>query len=584
MTAETMLQVRDALSALIERRYRKTLDCAEPTGNALGTTGSSFERLAPFSRPPMTTPRDWLTKTAAAGLTARVRQRLRRSGAGHREQQEAFAQLLPRLAATTGGHTAGLEAGMDYERFRRRVPLRTYEDFAPDIERMKWGEPDVLWPGRCPYFAVSSGTTAGRTKFLPVTPELLTHFRRAGLDSLLYYTARTGRTDVFLGRHLFLGGSSALTPVPERGGGEPAYAGDLSGITARDMPRWAEKVLYEPGREIAQISDWPAKVAAIAERTWSRDITLLAGIPSWVLVLAEALRCRAGCAGRTIRHLQQLWPNLQCLVHGGVPVGPFVDELRTALGPTVNFHEVYPASEGFIATQDAESAAGLRLMTGVGLFFEFLPLARYDEAARGSLGAAAVPLEGVQPGVDYVLLLTTPAGLCRYVIGDVVRFGSTDVPRLVYAGRTRLQLSAFGEHVIEKELTDALQMVGGRRGWSVANFHVAPVFVDSAAGTRRGRHEWWIELKAAADSGGEDEAVAAELDRELALRNEDYEAKRQGGGLEPPQVQFVPPGTFEQWMREHGKWGGQSKMPRCRSDRKVADALAALAAAPGHQV
>jgi hypothetical protein len=297
-----------------------------------------------------------------------------------------------------------------------------------------------------------------------------------------------------------------------------------------------------------------------------------------VLVLAEALRYRAVRAGRTIRHLQELWPNLQCFVHGGVPIGPFAGELRGALGPTVNFHEVYPASEGFIATQDAESSAGLRLMTGVGLFYEFLPLAQYDEATRGNLGAAALPLEGVQRGVDYVLLLTTPAGLCRYVIGDVVRFVSTNVPRLVYVGRTRLQLSAFGEHVIERELTEALQAVGQRRGWTVANFHVAPVFVDSAAGTLRGRHEWWIELKHSSGPDAEDEAIAAELDRELALRNEDYEAKRQGGGLELPRLRLVAPGTFEQWMRAHGKWGGQSKMPRCRSDRTVADALQALAA------
>jgi hypothetical protein len=183
-----------------------------------------------------------------------------------------------------------------------------------------------------------------------------------------------------------------------------------------------------------------------------------------------------------------------------------------------------------------------------------------------------------------VLLLTTPAGLCRYVIGDVVRFVSTSVPRLVYAGRTQLQLSAFGEHVIEKELTETLQAVGQRRGWSIANFHVAPVFVDFAAGARRGRHEWWIELKYSAGPGADGATIAAELDRELALRNEDYEAKRHGGGLELPWVQFVPPGTFERWMREHGKWGGQSKMPRCRSDREVADALQALVTDPESQV
>ena len=410
-----------------------------------------------------------------------------------------------------------------------------------------------------------------------MTPALLAHFRRAGLESLLYYTARTGRTDVFLGRHLFLGGSSALVPLPERAGGEPAYAGDLSGITALSLPVWAERMLYEPGREIAQMSDWPTKIAAIAGRTWHRDIALLAGIPSWVLVLAEALRARAAQAGRSIRNLQELWPNFQCLVHGGVPVGPFAGELHEALGPSVTFHEVYPASEGFVAAQDADDTAGLRLMTETGLFFEFLPFDRFIESELANLGGCALPLEAVKPGVDYVLLLTTPAGFCRYVIGDIVRFTATDVPRLVYAGRTSLQLSAFGEHVIEKELTDALAAVAPRLGWRVADFHVAPFFVDAAAGVRRGRHEWWLELRGGA-GGVTAEMIATALDRELALRNDDYEAKRRGGGLDAPLVRFIAQGTFERWLKAGGRWGGQHKTPRCRSDRAIADELAAFAA------
>ncbi len=513
----------------------------------------------------------------ATGLTADVRRRIQRSGAGHAGQQTAFADLTRRIAASMYGRETGVEAGMAYEEFRRRVPPRTYEGFAPFIERMKRGEDGVLWPGVCNHFAVSSGTTAGRTKYLPVTPALLAHFRRAGLESLLYYAARTGRTDVFLGRHLFLGGSSALTPVRERTGGSPAYAGDLSGITALDMPAWADRVLYEPGKTIAQMSDWPAKIDAIAARTWQRDITLLAGIPSWVLVLAEALRARAARSGKSIRHLQDLWPNFQCLVHGGVPVAPFAAELQAALGPSVVFHEVYPASEGFIAAQDADADAGLRLMTEAGLFFEFLPLEHFAEPEVANLGGRAVPLEDVKPGADYVLLLTTPAGLCRYVIGDVVRFTATDVPRLVYAGRTRLQLSAFGEHVIEKELTDALSAVARCRVWKVADFHVAPLFVDAAAGVRRGRHEWWLELRARAGAAPEADSIATELDGELMLRNDDYEAKRRGGGLDAPLVHFVAPGTFERWLRAGGRWGGQHKTPRCRSDRAIADELAAIA-------
>jgi hypothetical protein len=456
------------------------------------------------------------------------------------------------------------------------VAPRTYEDLSPAVERMKRGEAGVLWPGPCAYYAVSSGTTAGRTKYLPVTDALLAHFRQAGLDSLLYYTARTGHAGVFRGRHLFLGGSTALTRLPES---KPfrAYAGDLSGITALNLPPSVEKHLYEPGAAVAQIADWPAKIAAIAERTHRLDITMLAGIPSWTLILAEALRARAARGGSRPASLQALWPRFECFVHGGVPLGPFEDELRAALGPTVKFHEVYPASEGFIAAQDAEARDGLRLMTDVGLFYEFLPMDCFDEARLAQLGARAVPLAGVQAGVDYALLLTTPGGLCRYVIGDIVRFTSTQPPRLHYVGRTRLQLSAFGEHVIEKELTDALIAVCQRQGWTIVNFHVAPIFANPMLGVNRGRHEWWIELKPGTIATPIGPPMGAALDAELQRLNDDYEAKRKGGGLDPPVVRLVMPGLFEHWMRHQGKWGGQNKMPRCRSDRQVADQLAKVA-------
>jgi hypothetical protein len=472
------------------------------------------------------------------------------------------------------GRESGIQAGMTYAQFQAKIPLRTYEQFIEPIERMKRGQADVLWPGTCSYYAISSGTTAGRTKYLPITAGMLDHFRQAGLDSLLYYTARTRNASIFGGKHLFLGGSTTLTQIEDSKPFE-AWAGDLSGITALNLPGWVDHHLYEPGGAIAQIGDWPTKIKAIAERTYNRDIRLVAGIPSWVLILAAAVRTRATIGSANPDDLRAVWPNLECLVHGGVPIDPFVDELRAALGSAVNFHEVYPASEGFIATQDADRALGLRLMTDVGLFFEFLPLNEFDESRLTELGPKAVPLQGVKPSVDYVLLLTTPAGLCRYVIGDVVRFVSTEIPRLVYAGRTRLQLSAFGEHVIEKELTDSLATVCRKNGWSITNFHVAPLFADSSVGRDRGRHEWWIELKAPLEPS----AVAiltTELDAELIRLNDDYDAKRKGRGLEPPAVRLVAPGTFEQWMRAHGKWGGQSKMPRCRSDREIADQLAEL--------
>ncbi|MEY4487578.1 MAG: hypothetical protein RIQ79_86 [Verrucomicrobiota bacterium] len=512
-----------------------------------------------------------------AGLMAsRASRRLKAKDWAVKAQEKHWTRLLLSLANTTYGKLHGIRPNMGARAWQERVHLCTYEKFAPFIERMKKGEADVLWPGRCGFFTVSSGTTMGRVKYLPVTDEMTKHFRQTEFESLLYYAARTGSTSVFRGKHLFLGGVTTLSPLSEtRDSSE--YAGDLSGITALNLPGWVEKHLYEPGREIAQIGDWPAKIQAIATRCVGRDVTMLAGIPSWVLILATAMMEESARLGRPAATLKDVWPNLECIMHGGVPVGPFATELKQVCGAGVNFHEVYPASEGFIAAQDAEAAAGLRLMADAGIYYEFLPLAAYDEERLGELGPHVVPLTGVRTGVDYVLILTTPAGLCRYVIGDVVRFISTEPARLVYSGRTKLQLGAFGEHVIEKELTDALTNVCARNHWQAVNFHVAPVFVSSLIGQKRGCHEWWLELRAHTESTPTGPVIAAELDVELQRLNDDYKMKRKGEGLMLPIVRLVMPGVFEQWQRAEGRWGGQNKMPRCRGDRQIADELAKIA-------
>ncbi|MFH1496325.1 MAG: GH3 auxin-responsive promoter family protein, partial [Verrucomicrobiota bacterium] len=462
----------------------------------------------------MLTPPKSLVTLGASFLTTRAASRLRKGAPDFRAQDKHFQALVAAQEKTAFGRENGLEKGLPYEKFQQRVPLRAYENFIPWIDRMKSGEADVLRPGRCQFYAVSSGTTAGRTKYLPITDGMLAHFRKAGLDSLLYYTSRVGHAGVFQGKHLFLGGATSLTPMAPGANGHQAYAGDLSGITALNLPEWLERHYYEPGADIAQMSDWPAKINAIVQRTLHADVSLLAGIPSWILILAEEL-LKAGTKGKNRPvNLQALWPNFECLIHGGVPVAPFADELRAICGPGVNFHEVYPASEGFIAAQDADSALGLRLMCDAGIHYEFLPMDQYHEDRLELLGPRTVPLSGVKAGVDYALVMTTPAGLCRYLIGDIVRFVSTDIPRLVYAGRTKLQLSAFGEHVIEKELTDALTTVCQRHKWKVVNFHVAPVFVNALAGARRGHHEWWVELKPLSMETPTGPVLAAELDAE----------------------------------------------------------------------
>lgn len=521
--------------------------------------------------------RSWFRQAVGIGLSVRNWRvaRTRGGAADERQIQESvWRRLVARIATTAFGRENGFRPGMRYAEFAARVAPRTYEQFAPWIEAMKRGESDVLWPGRCSHFAISSGTTQGRTKYLPITRSMLAHFRQTGLDSLAWYVRRTGRDAIFGGRHLFLGGSTALAPIAEAAP-HRAWAGDLSGITAMHLPGWVERHLYEPGREIAQIADWPEKLRAMAVRTAKRDVRLIAGIPSWVLIFAEEMRAHA-----QVGALREVWPNLECLVHGGVPVGPFVSELRAALGSGVEFHEVYPASEGFIAAQDDAPEAGLRLFTRAGIFYEFLPMEDFDEDRLAELGGKVVPLAGVEAGRDYAVLLTTPAGLCRYVIGDIVRFVSTRPPRLHYAGRTRLQLSAFGEHVIEKEVTDALTAVCARHGLAIANFHAAPRFVDETQGHRRGCHEWWIELRTPGAAALPPEEIAVQLDRELQRVNDDYEAKRKGGGLDVPIVRLVPAGTFESWLRGRGKWGGQNKTPRCSSDRRIAEELHATCAIP----
>lgn len=465
---------------------------------------------------------------------------------------------------------------MSDKTWRARVPLRVYDDFIPYIERMKRGETDVLWPGRCSFFSISAGTTSGNAKHLPVTDALLSHFRRVGLESLLCYTARAGLR-VARGKVLVLGGPTTLAPLLEARK-PPAFAGSLGGILALALPAWAERRFYEPGPEVAQLPDSHEKLQATARHCLDRDVRMIVGLPCQLpgfanIVLAE----HAARTGTPARSLRDVWPRLECVVHGGVPIGPFARELRAVCGPGVHLHEVYFAAEGFFGAQDSDAEVGLRLFTDAGVYFEFLPLADYDESRLAQLGPRAVGLEGVRAGVDYVLVVTTRGGLCRYVIGDIVRFGSTEPPRITYAGRTELRLGSFDENVIERELTEALTNVCARNGWQVVNFHVAPRFANSLTSLKRGAHEWWLELRAGSEITPTGPVIAPLLDAELQRLNPAYAARRKEGNILPPTVRLVMPGVFDQWLRAGGRWGGLNRMPRCRGDRLIADELARYA-------
>jgi hypothetical protein len=502
--------------------------------------------------------------------TARMARRLQRANTAAQIQQQTLTDLLGQIAVTAYGRDLGITPTMSYDEFKSRVPVRDHDQLSPYFQRIKDGEPNVLWPGHCHWYVESAGTT-GKPKWLPVTPALLDHFEKAEADALLYYTARIGDSDVFRGRHVSLSPLLTLLPVEKTGATAAAESAPAT------SPSWGAPQLAEILSSDEAGDDWSKMIEAIVTRTLRLDITLLAGIPPWLLTFGESLRSRAARESINNTSLKTIWPGLECIVHHGIPISPYQDELKRTAGPSVNFHEIYFASEAFIAAQDADTAAGLRLMEDSGVFYEFLPLRDFEESLPLTLASKALSLPNVRKGENYVLLVTTPAGLCRYVVGDIVRFASIDPPRIIHVGRTQLRLNAFEENVQEKELTDSIVAVCQRHGWTITNFHVAPQFVTSLTGQSRGRHEWWVELRPGTNQTPTGPLLAAHIDADLVTRSESYAAKRQNGRIEAPVVRLVMPRFFAHWLEHQKKWGGQKRMPRCRSDRLVADEFAALA-------
>jgi hypothetical protein len=499
----------------------------------------------------------------------RFGRRLKALGRGVEAQHLAFVRLMAQLADTEFGRSHGLSAGTTYEYFRESVPPRSYDYFQPLVQRMVAGEAGVLSASRCLFFVETAGTTADQPKLLPVPEAMLEHYRSGLRDALFLYAARVGHTGVFLGRHLHVGASTALRM--ENG----AYHTSLDGMLTLCLTPWAEANLHSPPPAVATLPDGPEKIQATAQSMLHRDVTLVGGTPATLSALALAACDAASTAKMRMTHLQAMWPNLECCVFTGAPLGLYAETLRTSLGPTVIFQEVYAAAEGIIAAQDGSPPAGLRLLTDTGLFFEFLPLRDFNENMMAKTGALCLPLEKVQPGIDYVLLVTTPAGLCRYLPGDIVRFVSVDPPRLVFAGRTQLQLNAFGERVTERVLLETMIAVCAHNGWQVVSFHVAPYQRRVAAGQIVSCHEWWIELRTHTMKSPTANVLAPELDTEMARRNSDYAAKRASRILALPSVRLVMPGVFAQWAQSQRKT--TSKMPCCRPDRLIADQLEVIA-------
>lgn len=471
-------------------------------------------------------------------------------------QAGQFGYLVRHLAETRYGHVCGVRAGMSPEEFRRQVPVVTYDDFHPYIDACRQGEDSVLWPGRVHWFAKSSGTTADRSKYIPVTPESLRdcHFR-GGKDVAAFFTHNHPGTGVFSGKTLTLGGSHAVDRL-----NPDVHAGDLSAILIQNTPFYA-RMNRTPKKETALIADFETKVRRICEETAGQNVTSFAGVPSWNLVLMNRI---LEYTGRS--HMLEVWPRMELFVHGGVSFGPYREPYRR-LFPSdgMKYMETYNASEGFFAIQDDPASEDMLLMLDYGIYYEFLPMRSLDDPSQ------AVPLEGVRTGENYALVISTNGGLWRYLIGDTVTFTSTSPYKIRITGRTKHFINAFGEEVIIDNAEQAVRLACERTGAVVSDYTAAPVYMD---GRTKGAHQWLIEFGREPSDVG---VFTDVLDRTLQSVNSDYEAKRfRDTTLLRPVVTVLPPGTFYEWMKRRGRLGGQNKIPRLSNDRRYADALLEL--------
>lgn len=475
-------------------------------------------------------------------------------------QLRQLAWLTARGADTAYGRSLGLRKTADYDRYRRTVPVRGYADLRPMVMRMVGGEANVMWPGRCRRFAQSSGTSDGRSKYIPVTADSLrrNHYRGAG-DAVAHYLHNYRDSHIFAGKGFILGGSFASTLDTPR----HVRAGDLSAHLIQAVNPLVN-LFRVPSRRVALMADWTEKVPALVEASRHAHVTNISGVPSWFLTVLRAVISAEGA-----RTIHDVWPDLEVFFHGGISMDPYRSQYAAITDPQrpMRYVETYNASEGFFAVQDLREPGAMLLILDAGVFYEFIPLDQTEE----EFPAGAVPAWGVEQGRTYALVITAANGLWRYPIGDTVRIASTDPLRIAIAGRTRHYINAFGEEVMVYNTDRALTRTAARHHCTPLDYTVAPVFAD---GGRRGRHQWLIEWETPpADRA----AFAADLDAALQDENSDYAAKRAGGiFLDPAEVLDAPRGLFSRWLASTGRLGGQRKVPRLSNDRALMDALLSM--------
>lgn len=468
-------------------------------------------------------------------------------------QEEVLYQLLEMAEDTEVGKKYDFESITNYTAFRERVPIVSYEDMEPSIERTRRGEQNIFWPTSIKWFAKSSGTTNAKSKFIPVSTEALEdcHYK-SGKDMLCLYLNNNENSQLFTGKSLRLGGSKQL--YEDNG----SFFGDLSAILIENMPLWAE-FSSTPSNKVSLMSEWESKLKAIIMESTQENVTSLAGVPSWMLVLLNNVIEDTGKD-----NLFQVWENLEVYFHGGVSFNPYKEQYRKLLPrKSFKYYEIYNASEGFFAIQDRNDADDLLLMLDYGIFYEFIPMDVY-----GTDEVQAIPLWEVKTKTNYAIIITTNSGLWRYKIGDTVRFTSVDPFRIKVTGRTKHHINVFGEELIIENAEEALKSVCKKTGAEIKDYTAGPIFM---VGKEKGAHEWIIEFRKPPEKI---DYFIEFLDNALKSLNSDYEAKRYNNiTLKMPTVHVARENLFYDWLKSKDKLGGQHKIPRLSNKRDYIEEL-----------
>ncbi|WP_417558385.1 GH3 auxin-responsive promoter family protein [Mesoflavibacter zeaxanthinifaciens] len=466
-------------------------------------------------------------------------------------QEKVFKNLISEATETAFGKDHDFISVNTYEDFVKRVPIRDYEDLKPYVDRVVDGEENVLWKGKPLYFAKTSGTTSG-AKYIPLTKDSMPTHVNAARNAILMYIHETGNADFVNGKMIFLQGSPVLQ---EKNG---VQLGRLSGIVAHYVPKYLQKNRM-PSWETNCIEDWETKVDAIVEETLPENMTVISGIPSWVQMYFEKLQKKTG------KKVGDIFKNFNLFIFGGVNYEPYRAKFENLIGRKVDSIELYPASEGFFAFQDKQDEKGMLLQLDSGMFYEFVKAEDFFNE-----NPKRITLKDVEVGVNYVMIISTTAGLWAYNIGDTIQFTNTKPYRVIVSGRIKHFISAFGEHVIGKEVEQAMKDATTNTSIRINEFTVAPQ-INPDSGLPY--HEWFIEFENEPDNLS---ALAQKLDASLQKQNSYYFDLIEGKVLQPLKITKIEKNGFQNYMKSIGKLGGQNKMPRLSNDRKIAEALKAF--------